>query len=296
MTPRELFARLDAAMIDQMIAEHREEDLYLDFKTTRTPDFSNRDDRKLLAKCISGFANSAGGLIVWGVDAREVDGVDAAQDYALIERPPIFLSRLNEFSAVATAPPVLGVEHKGMSLDGASGFAATFVPPTDGDPCMAKLGEDRYYQRVGSRFVVMEHYAIADMFGRRRRPALTLDLRRLPNNDVVVSLINEGRGPARGPYLRLTTQAPYQVSQWGIDGNGNYGLPRILASGNSPQDQRFGGDGTLLIHPQQRLEITLLNTGSVRVPVPEGRYEIGYEVAAEDQPLTAATALVDIGG
>ena len=34
---------------------------------------------------------------------------------------------------------------------------------------MAKLGENRYYQRSGDQFRMMEHFQVADMFGRPGR-------------------------------------------------------------------------------------------------------------------------------
>jgi hypothetical protein len=49
------------------------EDLHLDFKQLQRP-FEHRDDKRNLAKALSGFANSDGGIIIWGIDAREKNG------------------------------------------------------------------------------------------------------------------------------------------------------------------------------------------------------------------------------
>ncbi len=49
-----------------------EEDLYLEFKqkSESRDSLANDDDRANLAKAISGFSNTDGGLIIWGVRAK----------------------------------------------------------------------------------------------------------------------------------------------------------------------------------------------------------------------------------
>jgi len=63
-------------------------------------------DRKTLAVAISGFANSSGGLIVWGIDARKgSEEIDYAQQAAPLADAALFQSRLMEHGAIATSPP-----------------------------------------------------------------------------------------------------------------------------------------------------------------------------------------------
>src|SRR5262249_33289270 len=131
-----------------------------------------REDRKIFAQCISGFANSSGGIIVWGVDARQQDGVDYARERKEIEQLERFVSKLNEFTGQAVSPVADGIRHKAIETEGGRGFAATIVPESDSGPHMAKLGEDRYYKRSGTSFLRMEHFDLEDMFGRRPRPKL----------------------------------------------------------------------------------------------------------------------------
>lgn len=55
--------------IDKFILDREVENLFLDFKRSATNGAGSklhRDDRKNLAKAISGFGNSEGGIIVWG--------------------------------------------------------------------------------------------------------------------------------------------------------------------------------------------------------------------------------------
>ena len=69
MDLRAAFESMDVARVEQFIKDKQEENIELDFKTVNSADLSDADDRKNLAKVISAFANSSGGLIVWGIDA-----------------------------------------------------------------------------------------------------------------------------------------------------------------------------------------------------------------------------------
>ena len=118
---------------------------YLDFKTINRSDLTHSDDKKNLAKALSGFSNSSGGLIVWGVIARKnAANVDCASGTQEIDHLPLFVSRLNELTGEAVSPLVENVQHKPRPTNGNRGFAVTLVPESDSGPHMDKLGEDRY--------------------------------------------------------------------------------------------------------------------------------------------------------
>lgn len=209
------FQSLDGEGILRYVAERRSEDLNLDFKLAPSA-FSNRDERKALARAISGFANASGGLIVWGIDARSgEDDVDCAQEIVPLEDPALFMSRLSDHAGRATSPSVDGVLHRLVEGDTGS-FALSYVPESLTGPHMAKHGENRYYKRSGASFLVMEPFEIADMFGRRQRPSLqVLFSEREGGRRIMVSLLNNGRGMASAPYLGLRLPGGYRLCSSG---------------------------------------------------------------------------------
>jgi len=77
---RELFKRLEAgglAALERLPAEEEPESLFLDYKRSATAAGDpglHRNDRENLSKALSGFANSEGGLLIWGVDSRREAG------------------------------------------------------------------------------------------------------------------------------------------------------------------------------------------------------------------------------
>jgi hypothetical protein len=280
MDIQSLYNAIDAAKIDDFIANRQEENLHLDFKLANDPNMT-RDDRKNLAKALSGFANSDGGIVVWGVNARpNLNGIDCASGKQEIASVSLFLSKLNEFIGDLVNPTVDGVVHRKIVVTHDSGFAVTLVPPSDCGPHMAKGGEDRYYKRSGDSFRRMEHFDIADMFGRRKRPILRLRPTTQPVSKtqdcrVVLGLENEGRGSARAPFLSIEVAEPYHVSKYGIDGNFHFGLPPLAQAMGSRRKQ-YGGGSDITIHPGTRLDVTVIE-GPIA-----GDMVIHYQIAAED--------------
>jgi hypothetical protein len=115
---------------------------------------------------------------------------------------------------------------------------------------MAKCREDRYYKRSGDSFYKMEHYDLEDMSGRRRKPKLELFTRLEgggPTMEIVLGIKNVGRGTAKAPYLAFNVTAPFRPAEYGLDGNGNNGLPKL----HYGQELRFryGSSRGLVIHP-----------------------------------------------
>jgi hypothetical protein len=203
MTLRDEFNSLSLENIQGFVTSGREEDLHLEFKTIHDDNLS-RDDRKNLAVALSGFSNSDGGLVVWGVEARpNASGVDCAVALREIATASLCLTRLNELTGQCVSPLVDGVEHRVLFSNSNAGFCISVVPPSDSGPHMAKGGEDRYYKRSGSGFYRMEHFDLEDMFGRRQRPFIFLKVHLVPRagedpyEEVHFSIMNSGRGIAK---------------------------------------------------------------------------------------------------
>ena len=170
---RKIFESIDRTTIEAWIDKRQEENLHLDFKTLTGASMTGADDKKNLAKAISGFANSDGGLIVWGVEAKKGDDkIDCAQSVVAVANVPQLVSRLNALTGDCISPIVDGIKHKAVMFQGTSGCVITYVPQSSSGPHMAKLGEDRYYKRSGDSFYKMEHFDLEDMFGRRQKPNL----------------------------------------------------------------------------------------------------------------------------
>jgi hypothetical protein len=160
--------------IERLVEQGKEENLHLEFKTVEKPDLSRPEDRQKLAICMSGFANSDGGIVIWGVKTDRKDGADRAVAPAPMIKPlRVFFTRLHEITGDATSPISEGVCHRILEAGEDIGFVKTLVPQSD-RVYRAEFGLKKYFKRSGSSFREMEHFDLEDIFGRRQRPALDL--------------------------------------------------------------------------------------------------------------------------
>ena len=289
MNLEEFFESLSLHVIDSFLRNGREEDLHLEFKTVSDNPF-NKDDRKNFAKALSGFGNSAGGLVIWGVEARKnAEGIDTASEKRPIKSLTRFISDLNSFTGEFVDPIVDGVRHKPIPLEGDTGFAASLIPESQSAPHMAKAGEDRYYKRSGDSFYRLEHFDLEEMFGRRPRPVLEFTAK--PTREgksgltIVLGLKNTGKGIAKFPYLSLEVEPPYRLSEFGLDGNRHTGLPRLVQHHTTGQRESFGGTVDMAVYPEGELDVTAIRIDNIRAkfdkdsPVPD--LKIRFSICCE---------------
>lgn len=168
--------------VEELVTESREEGAHLDFKQKEEPDRPDptRADRRNLSKALSGYANADGGIIVWGVDAREgEEGFDAAQGIVAIDNPELFAHRLDSLTPELAFPGIDGVEHTAVEDPNApdTGVVVSLIPRSNRYPHRATGPDvDDYYRRSGHTFRRMDHGELADAFGRRPQPVLRADV------------------------------------------------------------------------------------------------------------------------
>lgn len=193
------------------------EALHLDFKLKATPGTVRleKEDKRNLAAALSGFGNSDGGVIVWGVDARRSDeGYDRVVGVRELADPVGVAAEMTQYTSEATSFAVEGVLHEPLVGPDGSGFVVTLVPRSPLSPHMARgPGQLTYYQRVGASFRPMEHFQVADMFGRRPQPKVEASwstpqwefrgIRGIARLRVLLTISNLGRGLASNACLTV---------------------------------------------------------------------------------------------
>lgn len=280
------------------------EHLHVDFKEKH--DRSNGkledDDRKNLAKAISGFANSSGGVLIWGIENRTLSPKP-------ITGIQFFISDLLNLATQATDPIVEGINGDWIPSDtesGSKGFGLILIPESLLPPHRVLLHfkdiKNHYYIRSGDSFVVASHTQLEDMFGRRPKPKLVLHTRIvkgiMPNSmHVVLGIENQGRGTAKSPFLSIKVHQPGKIYEYGLDGNRNFGLKEITSSRNS-DEKKYGSWADLVIHPGVVHEVTVIS-----IPIDQLRkidsgsqdLVIDYKIAAEGIQLIEGKEIVENG-
>lgn len=213
---RDLYDRLVAGgepEILSFIAQPVTEELFLDYK--RSADNGqgrtlHNNDRNNLAKAISGFGNSEGGVIIWGVECRNDHTKGDIPDKRVpIADPVKFKSLLEQATTGLTVPPHTGVQHHAIL----PGFVVTLIPEGMHAPYQT-VPELSFYIRAGSNFAKAPHAVVAGMFGRRPQPAVKMhwlvsDKPSLPEQgairtDISIVLRNFGRGVAHHAFCNAS--------------------------------------------------------------------------------------------
>lgn len=161
--------------INEFIAERQVEELYLDFKRSAdsgNASHLNQTDRNNFAKAISGFGNSEGGIIVWGVDASaDVDGTDCARAQYLIINVRRFESWLQGAVSGRKIPTHPHVEHHPIDAGSGNGFVISLIKKSQLVPHQC-VTDYKYYMRAGSSFRPIPHSLIMGLMGRRPQPRI----------------------------------------------------------------------------------------------------------------------------
>jgi schlafen family protein len=290
MTLAETFDQLDWATVASYVELKQEEHLHLDFKTLKNAELTSGDDKRNIARCISGFANSSGGIIIWGIDARKnSDGIDCATAIVELRKPAVLVSRLNTLSGDATSPIIDGLRHKPIvNSESGGGVVVTLVPESDGGPYMALLGEQRYYKRSGDSFYQMEHFDLEDMFGRRQKPNLEIIIQpsKVENGVEHHSILirNNGRAVARHAGFLMTLQ--------NVDIKNVSGVQLENHSGINAGKPVVGWDNQIgVIHPNG----IRVNLGSIRVSRIDPEKNIRADVTLYCEGARVVKTAIEIG-
>jgi hypothetical protein len=196
--------------------------------------------RGTIAKDACGFSNATGGVIVIGVKAsgrRGPDDPDVVQCLAPAADRKAVASAALDIIHKLVEPGIEGIQIKTIPHAGsnASGFVLIFVPASDGSPRRSVV-DGQFYVRIASGTVRMAYFQIEERFGRRPIPRLSLYIEVTnmmmdpPGHDgsairhLTFGLKNEGRGMAKFPGVRFKRSAALRLDQYGIDGNGGFGI------------------------------------------------------------------------
>lgn len=131
------------------------EQVHFDFKEKRDPlrPALDDDDKKNLAKAISGFANGSGGVLIWGIQ-------DTSMSPRPISQVSKFIDGILQMAHQATDPPVPGIDGDFVPSDANpdDGFGFILVPESQLPPHRVVLRlpkvQNHYYTRTGSSFVI----------------------------------------------------------------------------------------------------------------------------------------------
>jgi hypothetical protein len=269
-----IIARGEAAL-HELVATRQQESVTLEFKAKVDASHGKLDkgDKRNLAKTLSAFANSQGGLQIWGIDARRESGDEV--DCARAVKPVMEIERFKS-DVTTLIGELLAPRHDGIAAEAipsaaipGAGFLLVRVDRSERRPHMSRAPDDgRYYRRAGGSTYAMEHGDLEDAFNRRRVAALEFAWdwrdgvtmangpnRVLHRSQLVLGLQSSAVTSARFPYLHVHPQMGCVIDEFGIDGIRNTDMNRGLRDGPW---FRFSGGANDVVHPGETLWVAAL--------------------------------------
>lgn len=154
--------------IQSLIANEVEENVRLDYKSAGALSSSDKE-RKEITKDVSSFANSDGGIIVYGVaevgnKPKEITPIDGR----------VYTKEWLENIIQSIQPRIDGIKIIPIRVnrDDQSVYVVQ-IPRSDNAPHMAK--DNRYYKRFNFKSAPMEDYEVKDLFHRVSAPNIKIE-------------------------------------------------------------------------------------------------------------------------
>lgn len=128
------------------------------------------------SKALSGFANSGGGILLWGIQTRTKDKYDVPDAIVLVANAKELAGKLETWKSTMVDPPVLGAEVRSISDKDGKGFVVAFIPESSRKPHQAKADEchGQYYIRVGHQTLPASQSLLRTLFYPQFNPVLSL--------------------------------------------------------------------------------------------------------------------------
>jgi hypothetical protein len=212
-----------AAFLRNLVDARTAETDWLDFKCKPLKDNTKEKYLKeIWYEALSGFANSEGGVLIWGIEASKADGVDAANAVCLIDNPAAFASRLRELHRQGTDPPIQGVEVVAVE-DGeepGKGFVVCLVPESPFLPHRAEIPDKpQYFIRAGDAFRIAGPSMLRRLFHPRAQPRFGVNAFLMCGSDAnlrqdrcamacCITVHNAGTATAQEALVHLRTTLP----------------------------------------------------------------------------------------
>lgn len=165
--------------VNSLIAAKVHEGLRIEFKTKSDNSGDlNRDDKKNLGEALSGFSNSDGGILIFGIEtARDGEG-EFASGIRPLNSLSALQSKIESLCSEYTSPSNVKIEAVRIETDNDEGLIAILIPRGPNRPYMSMApNHQKYYKRSHDRFVPMENYEVVDLVKISDSPELECELR-----------------------------------------------------------------------------------------------------------------------
>ncbi len=170
-----LFESLDKySKIEELIFQGESEGIYLECKSPTVPTL-DKAKKVHLARALSGFSNTEGGIIIWGVSTtkHEHSTLDILSQIEEIGNCDNFSKQIESSIPTLTIPSITNSLTKVIkkSKKDSRGIIITYIPKSLGDPVQSNK-EEYFYFRNGDEFTKLPYEMLKRLFASTESPDL----------------------------------------------------------------------------------------------------------------------------
>lgn len=267
-----------------LVTAREPENLTLEFKASAA---LAKDDKKRndLSKDISGMANAAGGVIVYGIVEHEhhhvADHLDDGSDPR--EIGPEWIEQV---ANSRIHPRIEGLAVRLVSLGEATDGRVAYVAVVPQSHTAHMASDHRYYKRRGTTVEPMEDYEVRDVMARGSTPLLQLVVTTSPvagaplTLEVNLSIENEAVIPAEWCVMQVVVPQPLRV----ISDGGANGTQEVTSDHGWPVTAlrfQYGGLNQMPIWQGLSMNPRPPNARPLQVVAPHpASYLLGWRITA----------------
>lgn len=184
-----LFNSLDKYFdMEELINEGQTEGIYLECKSPLSPNLG-QGLKAQLAEAISGFANTEGGIIIWGISTTKHahSDLDILSQIEEIGNCNNFMRQIEKNCPILTTPSITSIQNKIIKKkkEDSKGIVITYIPKGLGDPIQSNM-DRHFYFRNGDEFSKLPYEVLKRLFAATESP----DLYVIFNSQLVVQKEN----------------------------------------------------------------------------------------------------------
>lgn len=197
--------------LQELINEGESENLLLEGKAPHAPKIT-KDMKANLAKALSGFTNTEGGVIIWGISTtkHEHSGLDVFTQLEPLGNCKNFAQIVEKTIPTLTIPSITISKTKILkqSKEDSKGVVITYVPKIISGPVQSSV-DDHFYFRNGDEFSKLPYEMVKRLFTAADIPDLHLriDYHRIKNDrnvwNIPIYIINKSAAIAEHVFIHF---------------------------------------------------------------------------------------------
>lgn len=181
------------SMLNNYIKNGIEENINLDYKSAGSL-LNNSEKKREISKDVSAFANSDGGLIIYGIsEYNEKDKRHLPEKIDPISRLDFSKEWLEQVIMSNISPKIKGLKIHTVSIGANTSNNVVFVVEIPKGTTAFQAKDKKYYKRYNFESVAMEDYEIKDIINRANKPKIELRLIPKRGSEMALDWINDGR-------------------------------------------------------------------------------------------------------